>query len=282
MGIHEDEAMSQDSNHVKQIYQKKDSRGWRIAKQFVLGALVVLVAVALLQVALDLPHENELGLRGGLKIESGPSVKVFIGDKHVGTGSVELTWDDLLGTSEIQPLAVPINTVALSPSMEGLGGVTAKALTNDDSEIIWHQNGMKGSAQNLEPITLAWEQVLVRRQNGKLDLILVLDGEFQAQTNSWRRFLVPIRLRSSNAESSVYFSDRPSGGMSSASGGMIPRSKIGSSLWLRILSKHESPPDEFSDEIATNGLWTPGQQIMNNPKHRRVQFETIPNLKGTD
>lgn len=116
MGIHEDEAMSQDSNQVKQIYQKKHSRGWRIAKQFVLGALVVLVAVALLQVALDLPHENELGLRGGLKIESGPSVKIFIGDKHVGTGSVELTWGDLLGTSVIQPLAVPIKTVALSPS----------------------------------------------------------------------------------------------------------------------------------------------------------------------
>lgn len=64
-------------------------------------------------------YENDLGLRGGLKIECDPNIDVYIGDRRVGIGSVELSWDELLGTSESQPLAVPISD-APSPMLEQL------------------------------------------------------------------------------------------------------------------------------------------------------------------
>ena len=252
--------MSQESDHASNgADQKQPSRRWLFAKIVGIGLLLVVIALVLIQVALDPPHENELGLRGGLKVEVDPSVEVYIGNKHVGTGLVELTWDDLLGTGEKQSLAMPINADAPSPTTGEMGGVSAETLSGEGSQIVWKRVGMSGSAQNLEPITFTWKQVLLRRPTGELDAVSVLDGEFRVQAGTWRRFLVPIRLRSTSGNTE-YFPDTPSGGVSSARGGIVPATKLGSALWLRLQTKHERPPDEFADEIATNGLWRPGQQ----------------------
>ena len=252
--------MSQESDEtVERADQQQPSRGWRIVKRVGIGALLLIVAYFAVAIVLDTPHKNELGLRGGLKIEVESGVDVYVGNKHVGTGLVELRWDDLLGTAERQPLATPISSDAPLPRMEGMGGVTAEALADEGSQIVWSRQGMTAGAQNLEPIWCAWKQVLLRRQNGDLDLILVLDGEFRARTGKWRRFLIPIRLRSANEELAEYFSDSPSGGISSGGALIVPGTRIRSELWLRLRSKHEPPPNEFADEIAKRGLWKPSK-----------------------
>lgn len=233
------------------------SRGWRIAKRIGLALLLLVVTLILVQVALDPTHKNELGLRGALEIAVDPAIEVYVSDKHVGTGSVEVTWDELLGPEHDHPLAVPINKDSPSPKMDGLGGVTAEALAGDGAEIVWSRKGMTGHAQNLEPISFTWIQVLLRRQDGKLDSISVLDGEFPERLGKWRRFLIPIRLRSGDAEPTVYFSTLPSGGIGSRRAGILPYTRIGSKLRLTLRSAHEEPPDEFADEIVRNGLWKP-------------------------
>jgi hypothetical protein len=188
--------------------------------------------------------ENRLGLGGGLKIETGSDVDVYIGNKHVGTGLVEVTWDQLLGTPDLQPLAMPVTSVVPSPSTEGMGAVTAEAFGGEGSSILWKKDGMT----SIRPLPIACKQILVRRKNGVLDLISVIDGEFATQSASLRRFLVPIRLRSTNAESSEFVC------------GEVEIWNIGAnnqSIHGIVRSRSMPPPDEFADEIAQNGLWIP-------------------------
>jgi hypothetical protein len=236
--------------------QEQPPRRRRFATVIGIGILLVVVGFVVFQVAFDVPHENEFGLRGGLSIVVDPNVDVYVGDEYVRTGSIDLTWDELLGTPELPPLARSISNDAPSPHMNQMGGVTAEALAGENAEIVWARNGMAGKAHNYEPIAFAWKQVLVKRQNGDLDYIDVLDAEFPGRKGRWQRFLIPLRFRSTD-ESEVYFSDGPSGGISSRSSG-IPL-QMGSFLRLRFSSKSEAPPDAFAEQINENGLWKPSK-----------------------
>jgi len=187
--------------------------------------------------------ENVLGLGGSLKIEADPDIDVYIGNKHVGTGSVELTWDELLGTSDLQPLATPITNVVPSPSTEGMGAISAKALAGEGSQIVWKKNGMT----SITPLPIACKHILLRRQNGDLDLVSVIDGEFAAR-NHRSRFLVLIRLRSTKEGST----DLLCGQVETWRFG--PKNKRIHGI-VRIELKQ--PPAEFADEIAEKGLWKP-------------------------
>src|SRR3972149_5969709 len=116
--------MSQEDHQgVEAADRKQRSRVWRMAAWVCLGIIFVLVALSLVQVARDPPAHNELRLRGRLWVSVMPGVEVYIGEEFIGTGSVEVTWDDLLGTSKTQPLAMALNADTPSPSGEGMGGV---------------------------------------------------------------------------------------------------------------------------------------------------------------
>ncbi|MGE0375172.1 MAG: hypothetical protein AB7Q45_07115 [Planctomycetaceae bacterium] len=209
-----------------------------------LGALVLFAALGAAVMVLAVRPENKLGLRGGLKIEADPGVDVYIGNKYVGTGSVELTWDELLGTPALQPLATAIFSVVPSPSTDGMGAITAEAIGGQGSQIIWKQSGMT----SITPLPIACKQILLRRQNGDLDLISVIEGEFATHTASRNRFLVPIRLRAANDESSEFVCGQ------AESWKFGPNNK---SIDGIVHSRPTPPPDEFADEIATKGLWIP-------------------------
>ena len=256
--------MSQGDHHgVEAANQRQRSRVWRIAKWVCLGIIFVVVALSLVQVALDPPAQNELRLRGVLEVEADPGVEVYIGEELIGTGPVKVTWDDLLGTSKTQPLAIPLRADTPSPSMEGMGGVTAEILAGEGSEIIWTKQGMSGRGQFLEPFAFAWKQVLLRRSNGELDSLSVLDGEFFARAEKWRRFLIPIRLRSTNKEPNEYFFGPSGGAVSSPAGGPIPTRIIGTQLLVKSggmwNSEPEHLPEEFADEISKARLWSPSK-----------------------
>jgi hypothetical protein len=192
--------MSQESSPTERAEQEQPSRGWQIAAGVGLAALVLFAALVAVVMVLAVRPENKLGLRGGLKIEADPRTDVYIGNKHVGTGPLELTWDELLGTPDLQPLATAITSVVPSPSTDAMGAITAQAIGGQGSQIVWKQNGMTV----ITPLPIACKQILVRRQNGDLDLISVIDGEFATHTESWRRFLVPIRLRAAKDESRAF------------------------------------------------------------------------------
>ena len=236
--------MSQESNPTERAEQKQPSRGWQIVKRVGLGAVLLVAALVAVVVTLIPRPENRLGLGGSLKIETGPDVDVYIGNKYIGTGTVALTWDELLGTPDLESLATPITNVVPSPSTDGMGAITADALGGEGSQIIWKQNGMT----SIRPLPIACKHILLRRQNGDLDLISVIDGEFATQSASWRRFLVPIRLRSTNTESSEFVC------------GHVETWRFGpnnKSIHGIVRSRPTPPPDEFADEIAKKGLWIP-------------------------
>ncbi|HUF62287.1 MAG TPA: hypothetical protein VMN36_09455 [Verrucomicrobiales bacterium] len=179
-----------------------------------------------------------------MKIEADSGVDVYIGNKYVGTGSVELTWDELLGTPDLQPLAMAITSVVPPPSPDGMGAITAEALGGQGSQIIWKQVGMT----SIRPLPIACKQILLRRRNGDLDLISVIDGEFATHTASWRRFLVPIRLRAANDGSSEFVCGQ------AESWNYGPNNK---SIDGIVRSRPTPPPAEFADEIAKKRLWIP-------------------------
>jgi hypothetical protein len=235
--------VSQESNPTDGAEQKQPTRGWPIVGVGV-GAVVLVAALFAVVWTLIPRPENRLGLSGSLKIETGPDVDVYIGNKHVGTGSLELTWDQLLGTPNLQPLARPVTSVFPSPSTEGMGAVTAEALGGEGSSILWKKNGWT----SITPLPIACKQILLRRKNGVLDLISVIDGEFATQSASPRRFLVPIRLRSTKAELSEFVC----GEVESWNFGANNQSIHGI-----VRSTPTPPPDEFAEEIAKKGLWIP-------------------------
>ena len=236
--------MSQESNPTERSELEQPLRGWLIVVGVGLGALLLVAALVAVVTVLAARPENKLGLRGGLKIEADPGVDVYIGNKYVGTGSVELTWDELLGTPDLQPLATAITGVVPSPSTDGMGAISAEALGGQGAQIIWKQNGMT----SITPLPIACKQILVRRQNGDLDLVSVIDGEFATHTESWRRFLVPIRLRAANDESGEFVCGQVE------SWRFAPNNK---SIDGIVHSRPTSPPGEFADEIAKKGLWIP-------------------------
>ena len=219
------------------------ARAWWARKRVVLGA-ILMVAALVVVVLVFLPRpQNRLGLGGSLKIDTDPGVDVYIGNKHVGTGPVELTWDELLGTPEHRPLATLIYHDAPVPSGESVGAITAEGLGGEGSQIIWTNNVHSASARSL---TMASKHVLLRRPQGDLDLITVIDLALTTPTDSGR-FLVPIRLRSAN-DSDEFVCGQPRGWT------FHPDIK-----WITGLV-HTSltpPPDEFAEEIKEKGLWKP-------------------------
>lgn len=104
--------------------------------------------------------------------------------------------------------------------------------------------------------------VLLRRPNGDLDSLSVLDGEFLARSEKRRRFHIPIRLRSTNKESNEYFFGPLGAQVSSPAGGPLPTKIIGSKLLLKSGGWHSKPeplPEEFADEMSKAALWRPSK-----------------------
>lgn len=236
--------MSQESEQtIERADQKQEARGRRIAKRVGVGAVLLVTAFVVIMMVLYPRPENALGLGGTLKITADPDVDVYIGDKHIGTGSVELAWDELLGTAELQLLTKPVTRDVPSPSVEGMGAITAEALAGEGSQIVWKKNGMTV----IRPLPIACKHILLRRQNGDLDLVSVIDVEFSAR-NHRSRFLVLIRLRSTKEGST----DLPCGQVETWRIG--PKNK---SLHGIVRTAPTPPPDEFADEIAEKGLWKP-------------------------
>ncbi len=243
--------------------QTPSIRGRRGAKRVGIGIILLVVILGLVQVALDPPARNELRLRGRLEVDTDPGIEVYIGAEFIGTGPVKVTWDDLLGTSKTKPLAIPLRADTPSPGMEGMGGVTAEILAGKGSEIIWTNHGMSGRGQFLEPFAFAWKQVLLRRPDGELDALAVLDGEFLTRAGNWRRFLIPIRLRPTDGAPNTCLFGPVGGAVSSPAGGFIPTSVIGSQLLIKSggmwNSEPEHLPEELRDVTIRAQMWKPGK-----------------------
>ncbi len=245
--------------------QKQESPGVFTLRRIVLGVvcvvLLVVVVGAVVQTVLAPPLRNELDMRGTLEVAVNANVEVYIGNEFIGIGPGKVTWDDLLGPSKKPPLAIPLDPDVPSPNGQGMGGVTAEALAGAGSEIVWTKQGMSGRGEFLGgTFVFAWKKVLLRHANGDFDSLSVLDGEFPSRTGKWRRFLIPVRLRSSDETAGEFFFDSPSGSIGSPSGGPIPTSIIGPQLLLTLRVLPEPPPEEFVDQVTKTRLWKPGNQ----------------------
>ena len=222
------------------------------ATRLVVAICLATFTLLALSAWLSLRSKNALGIRGAVDIHVAPDIEVYVGDRLVGLGPVELTWDDLLGSRQNSPLVVPVSGSSQTAEIGEILELNIARLAGEGARIVWSRGGMSGSSGVPEPFTFAWNQVLVRRANNQLDLITVLDGRFHPRSGSPMRFLLPIRL---GADSADLFFDPGVGGVYSRRA--LPGTRIGSALRLSLRVVTEPGPEQFANELEDRGLWKP-------------------------
>ena len=80
---------------------------------------------------------NDLGLLGGLRVTSDEATVVYAGDRRIGEGTVDVSWNELLGAAGRPPLAIPVGA-------EFLDGELPELLGDGTAEIVWSKTGGDG------------------------------------------------------------------------------------------------------------------------------------------
>lgn len=234
----------------------------RLSGRMLLGVLLVGLAamfatVSMLVFTTPLAR-NELGLLGGLKINAGATNVVYVGDRLVGQGEVDVPWNDLLGAAGNDALAVPLSADVPAPSQKTLGGVTAETLAGSGAEIVWSKHGIADVYRGGQSADYALEEVLLRRSDGTLDSVIVIDCLFSDHEGKWSRFLLPIRVRGEeDTESEEYFASVADLGGGKGGRGMIPSRRDRNTFALRLDVVQGALPRDFEAEIKAGQMWRP-------------------------
>jgi hypothetical protein len=219
---------------------------WIIAG--VLCALIVVGLAISALVGMKKPPEID----GGATIVAEPDTRIYLGDTLVGTDTVFLNWDQLLGDESHPPIAVVRldPTTAITPDL--VSGPGAVALDTQ---------ALGGGATGINSMRFAssGSQFLIRRATGELDQVMAIVIDWTPANGQPRRFLLPLRLRKGSRETGVYLTNAGSGTTSSAGSGFMGLGR--SSMVLNQSWRYAPgpPPYSFAEEIKKKGLWEPGE-----------------------
>jgi hypothetical protein len=229
-----------------------DSSRRRRVFGFVLLGLALL-GILWLWLVFAAPAKNRYGIHGELKLEAPAGTPLYIGDKLVGTGTTLLSWDDVLGWEGQPPLAKLLEPgEAITPEMLAGPGAVQLQKNHSGSTTCGDRTGLTVSADN--------SLILLRRADGRLDAVYVLDGRVGSPDLPPQRFLLAIRPRPA-ARSGVSYLESGSHGSSSRS--------VVLNLFPNRLGHHwqfvpGEPPKELGEEVVreikSKGLWEPGSQ----------------------
>lgn len=174
----------------------------------------------------------------GLSIEVPDGVDVYIGDNHLGQGSVFVTWNKIISPKSKIP--------------------TSRWLTSDTSEreildFVSGQGSTKvwrnaTSTEHDGSFDIKIDRIISRRSGGQLDQVCVMTLTLGDGEGGTIHIVVPIRLRSD----SHYFTDEP------IVESVNRESKSGQTITDTTISFQDvAPPEEYQDEIEKYGFWIP-------------------------
>jgi hypothetical protein len=190
---------------------------------------------------------------GGVTIEADPDTKIYVGENWVGTTQVSFTWDELFGDKRQNAMAEELSNSTNSVTPEQVSGPGAVVL---DSQPL--SGGGTGAGGLM--VTVSGFRYLIRRSDGDLDQVAGIVIDWAPANERSRRFLLPVRLRKGEKDSTVFFNQ--SGSSSSASGGGPGFVKIfGQSPTVvnkTFRFSANPPPFQLAEEIKKKGLWEPG------------------------
>jgi hypothetical protein len=134
------------------------------------------------------------------------------------------------------------------------GAITAEGLGGRGAVFILRSNEFANKFGN--DIQVMGEQILLRRADGMLDRVLVLNGECRTVDGQRLRFLVPIRAR----QNLGYLVTRPEDGVGGIRGHYSDPPIVRPTLQLSWSFVTGSPPKELVEEIKEKGLWEPANR----------------------
>ncbi|MCO6047056.1 hypothetical protein NG895_24420 [Aeoliella sp. ICT_H6.2] len=219
--------------------------GWsgKLGVWLLLGAVFTAFALVTWIVLTTPLTRNELGLLGGLNVEASEDTLVFVGDRYIGTGKVEISWNDLLGAAGRPPLAVP--------------GDKDTQLAGPDAELVWSQQGPQGANRGPQDVDYSFRQQLYRRADGQFDQLFVIDCSFPKAEGQWRQLLIPVRGRKQGAAAAGYFPQPGLQGAGNVSRGMIPSRRDAATFQLKLQVRKGTWPKAVQEPTADLVLWQP-------------------------
>jgi len=219
--------------------------------------LVAMFSIVSLFVFTTPLSRNDLGLLGGLKVKASSDAVIYVGERLVGQGNVDVSWNELLGAAGREPLAIALPSDAPAPSLQSQGGVTAEALAGQGASIEWSDNSLADVYRGEQQADYAYKVVLLRRADGTLDQVFVIDILFPNHEGKWKRLLLPIRVRSAVESESSEFARITEAGGGKGGRGMIPSRRDRNTFALTLNLAEGAAPGEFATEIDETRMWTP-------------------------
>jgi hypothetical protein len=192
---------------------------------------------------------------GGITIEADPDTRIYMGDKLVGTAQVSFTWEELFGDEKHEPMVVELADPAR--------GLTNEQVIDPAGSELLDSQQLSGGSSGVAGITVGslGNRLLIRRANGELDEVFVIVINWARLNDPPRHYLLPIRVRKRERDSSVFFNHSGSSSSSGAGPGFMKafgRSPIEIKRSWRFSAG--TPPAKLTEEIKTNGLWEPGNE----------------------
>jgi len=219
-------------------------------KTWIIAAILFCLLVAGVGIFAYVGMRTIPDIGGGLTIEADPDAKIYIGDKLVGTTNVTLTWAEVFGDEKHQSLAVELLDPKGAVTPDLISGAGAKAL---DSQGL--------GSTGLMVMRVSGDKYTMRRADGALDEVFGYVFFWDPPGQPPRLFLLPIRIRKGEGNSTVSFSSTGSGSSASSGPNIVKafgRSPTEVQETLRFSAG--TPPRQFADEIKSKGLWEPSQQ----------------------
>ena len=183
-------------------------------------------------------------LAGGVSIKANPGVRIYVGERLFANGNVSLTWDELMREDAAERLATEV---------EG-DTVTAEAVAGAGAQLLQRTMAAGGSTNIVHSNVL---QYLLRRPDGKLDHLLVIQIDLQTPHDPPRRLFVPVRARQSKSGSAVFLGGNNRFTVTSRAAFLRLFGQSPSELNVSVTFNPTTPPREFAQEIKEKGLWEP-------------------------
>lgn len=180
---------------------------------------------------------------GEMSIEPDLDTRIYLGNKLVGTTQVSFTWEELFGDESYQATMLDLPYPA---------GATPELVSGSGAKFLYSRQlsgrsvtDVGESGQVITVFKVSGDEFFVRRANSSLDHVIALVIEWTPPGRPHRRILLPLRVRKGQGDSTVYFF----GVFGTSSGPGHASLSQRFTAW--------GPPDEFTEEIKTKGLWEP-------------------------
>jgi hypothetical protein len=164
----------------------------------------------------------------------------------LGTTHATVTWAQLLGNENQEPLAMELSSTDT---------VTAELISGPGAKTLERRNHARGHTPTVDDRE---DSYLIRQADGALDHIYVWLIEFTG-TNKPRRLAILMRARKGTAGSTISFDRSGGSGSHHSSPGFVK--VFGKPLEELVEFWNLSdywPPDEFNEEVKKKGYWEPG------------------------